>query len=371
MIAVHGAPSPIVEASYLAALDLVERLDDAARRFLVLWGLWYVRFTRGDYALAVTAGERLLETARRGNDSGQLLEAHHALWPTLVSMGEVRQALPHIERGIALYDRERHGSYSSLYGGHDPGTCSRYFLALSQWGLGYPDRALAAAHEAARQAETLVHAMTSAMTLSFLTSILSLRGDRPAAMGAGERCMAIIDTHGFSGRAIEIAVLLYAARGDRPDVAVLDALQRERTLGGNMRAGRYMMTGCTVAWLYGEADAPEQGLQVLAALGDAEGVGFYGSEVYRVEGELRRRIAPQAPDDAALCFQRAIDFARRRELRSLELRAATSLARLWRDQGRREDARRALADVYGWFTEGFDTQDLRDAKTLLDELASG
>jgi class 3 adenylate cyclase/tetratricopeptide (TPR) repeat protein len=371
LIAVHGTPSPLVEASYLAALELVERLDDAARRFLVLWGLWYVSFTRGDYTSAVTAGERLLETARRGNDDGRLLEAHHALWPTLVSMGEVRRALPHLERGIALYDRERHGSYASLYGGHDPGTCCRYFLAVSHWGLGYPERALAAAYEAARLAETLGHAMTSTVTLSFLTSILYLRGDRPAAIGAGERCLAMVDAHGFRGWTIDITVLLYAARGDRPDVAALDALQRERALAGSMRTWRSAMSGCTVAWLYGEADAPERGLQVLAALGDAEGVGFYSSEVYRVEGELRRRIAPRAPDDAARCFQRAIDFARRRELKSLELRAATSLARLWRDQGRREDARRALADVYGWFTEGFDTQDLRAAKVLLDELGSG
>ena len=371
LIAVHGPPSPLVEASYLAALSLVERLDDAARRFLVLWGLWYVRFTRGDYPPAVMAGERLLETARRGNDVEQLLEAHHTLWPSLVSMGELRRALPHIERGIALYDRERHGSYASLYGGHDPGTCCRYFLALTHWGLGYPERALASAREAARLAEALGHAMTSTLTLSFVTSILSLCGDAPATIAAGERCLAIVAAHGFSGRAIDIQVLLYAARGDRPDVATLDALQRERALEGSMRSWRYMMSGCTLARLYGEVDAPEQGLQVLATLGDVEGVGFCGSEVLRVEGELRRRIAPQAPDEAEGCFRRAVDLARRRELKSFELRAATSLARLWRDQGRRGDARRALADVYGWFTEGFHTQDLRAAKALLDQLASG
>jgi predicted ATPase len=286
-------------------------------------------------------------------------------------MGEVRRALPHIERGIALYDRERHGSYASLYGGHDPGTCCRYFLALTHWGLGYPERALASAREAARLAEALGHAMTSTLTLSFVTSILSLCGDAPATIAAGERCLAIVDAHGFSGRAIDIQVLLYAARGDRPDVATLDALQRERALEGSMRSWRYMMSGCTIARLYGEVDAPEQGLQVLATLGDVEGVGFCGSEVLRVEGELRRRIAPQAPDEAERCFQRAVDLARRRELKSFELRAATSLARLWRDQGRREDARRALADVYGCFTEGFHTQDLRAAKALLDQLASG
>ncbi len=371
LIAVHGPSSPLVEVSYAAALELAERLEDAERRFLVLWGLWYVSFTRGDYAPAVEAGERLLETARRGNDDGRLLEAHHTLWPTLVSMGEVRRALPHLERGIALYDRERHGAYASLYGGHDPGTCCRYFLALGQWGLGYPERALALAYEAERLAETLGHPMTSTMTLWFVSSVLYLRGDRSAAIGTGERCMAIVDAHSFASRAAELAVLLYAARADRPDVAALDALQRGRVLEGSLRTWRTAMGGCIIAGLYGEAGAPEQGLQVLTMLGDAEGVGFYSSEIHRVEGELRRLIAPEAPDDAARCFQRAIDLARRRELRSLELRAATSLARLRRDQGRPEDARRTLADVYGWFTEGFDTQDLRAAKALLDDLASG
>jgi hypothetical protein len=255
-----------------------------------------------------------------------------------------------------------------MYGGHDPGTCCRYFLALSHWGLGYPEGALAPAHEALRLAETLGHPMTSTMTLGFVTSLHYLRGDLPAAIGAGERCMAIVEAHGFRARAIDLVVLLHAARGNRPDVATLDTFQRERTALGQMRTWRHAMSGCTIALLYGEAGAPERGLEVLAALGDPGSVGFYGAEVYRVEGELRRRLAPYSPDDAGRCFQRAIDFARRRELRSLELRATTSLARLWRDHGRRDAARGVLADVYGWFTEGFDTQDLRAAKALLDEL---
>ena len=313
LIAVKGPPSPLVEASYLAALALVERLDDAERRFPVLWGLWYVSFTRGDYTPAVTAGERLLETAQRGTIAGSSWRRTTRCGRRSWRWARCDGAMPHMERGIALYDRERHGSYASLYGGHDPGACCRYFLAVSHWGLGYPERAVAAAHEAARLAETLGHAMTSTMTLGFLASILFLCGDRPAAIGAGERCVAIVDTHGFSGRAIDIAVLLYAARGDHPDAAALDALRQRWALEGNMRTWRYVMSGCTLAGLYGEVDAPEQGLQVLAALGDVQAVGFYGSEVHRVEGELRRRIAPRAPDDAARCFQQAIDLARRRE----------------------------------------------------------
>jgi hypothetical protein len=124
---------------------------------------------------------------------------------------------------------------------------------------------------------------------------------------------------------------------------------------------------CTIASLYGALEAPRQGLAVLAALGDAAATGLYGPEVYRVEGELRR-MSSEPPEEAARCFERAVEMARGRELRSLELRAATSLARLFRDQGRREDARRTLAGIYSWFTEGFDLPDLRAARALLDDL---
>jgi class 3 adenylate cyclase/tetratricopeptide (TPR) repeat protein len=367
LIAMHGPPSPLVETSYRAALELVERLDDTSRRFPVLWGLWYVQFTRASYAAAVEAGEQLLHIASRGEDKGQLLEAHHTLWPTLVAMGEVKRAQPHLERGMALYDRERHAAIASLYGAHDPGTCCRSFVALSQWALGYPERARAAAHEAVRLADTLGHAVTSTMTLGYGTSILYLLGDRPAAVAAADRCMAIIDAHGIGGRAPAVAVLLYAAGAERPDRVALDAIQREPALE-SARTWHYMLSGCTVALLYGEAGAPEEGLRVLRGLSDAEKLGFHAPEVHRAEGELWRRISPHAPDEAERCFRRALDLARRRELKSLELRAATSLARLWRDQGRRLDARRVLGDVYGWFTEGFDTYDLRLARTLLDDL---
>jgi class 3 adenylate cyclase len=370
LIAVHGAPSPLVEASYLIALDLVEGLNDAARRFPVLWGLWYVRFTRGDYGPAVVAGEQLLAIARQGDDQGQLLEAHHTLWPTLVSMGDAKRALPHMKSGVALYDRERHGSYAVLYGGHDPGVCCRYYLATSQWALGYPEQALASAYEASRLAETLGHALTSTNALWFTIFVHYQRGDRPAAVANAERALALIEKYGFSAWATDTAMLLRASRGGPHDVELLNALRRQMVPAHNT-AWRRVLSGCILASLYGEAEAPEQGLEVLASLGDPEGGGYYGSEIARLEGELRRRLAPHVPEDAARCFERALEMARRWDAKSFELRAATSLARLWRDQGRREDARRALADVYGWFTEGFDTQDLRAAKVLLNELAPG
>ena len=202
-------------------------------------------------------------------------------------MGEVKLALPHLDRGIALYDRERHGAIASRYGGHDPGTCCRYFLALSHWGLGYPERSLAVMHEATRLAEELGHAMSSTMTLGFASSILYLRGERSAALEAAQRCMAIIEAHAFWARARDVAVLLYAARGDRPDVATFDELRRGQGKA-DLRTWRYLLSGCIVAGLYCEAGAPERGLELLAALGDPERAGFYGSELYRLEGERAR-----------------------------------------------------------------------------------
>jgi hypothetical protein len=178
--------------------------------------------------------------------------------------------------------------------------------------------------------------------------------------------MAIVETRGFRGWNIGLAALLYAARDERPDAAILDTLRQGQALEV-MRTWRSVIGTCTIASLYGRLGAPDQGLAALATLGDAATTGLYGPEVYRVQGELRRLA--QAPEEAARCFEHAVEMARDRELRSLELRAATSLARLRRDQGRGEEARRALAEVYGWFTEGFDTPDLRAARELLGELA--
>ena len=187
LIAVHGSTAPPVEASYLAALDLVERLDDASRRFPVLWGLWYVRsrgaITPAPWKPASDCSRRAGTVTTPGSSSRRTTPCGRPSWRWASS----KRALPHIERGIALYDRERHGAYASLYGGHDPGACCRNYLALTQWTLGYPERALATAYEASRLAETLGHAMTSAVTLWFVTFIQYQRGEWPAAVGTAER----------------------------------------------------------------------------------------------------------------------------------------------------------------------------------------
>jgi len=131
LIALKGATSTEVESTYLRARELVDRLGKTSRRFPVLWGLWYVLFTRGQYAAAQEAGKCLLAIAKSGDDTGQLLEAHHALWATLSAMGHAADAVVHMERGVALYDRMPHSSRAFVYGGHDPGACCRYHLTVN------------------------------------------------------------------------------------------------------------------------------------------------------------------------------------------------------------------------------------------------
>jgi hypothetical protein len=219
-------------------------------------------------------------------------------------------------------------------------------------------------YEASSLAETLRHALTSTITLWFVAFVRFQRGERPAAVGAATRALSIVQAHAISTWMEPITVLFHAAGGAPVDVNTLNALERQMGTA-HIPSWRHVIVGCLLAELYSEANAPERGLEVLASLRDAGRTHYYGSEVYRLHGELRRQLSSSAMEDAESSFGLAIDFARRREAKSLELRATTSLARLWRDRGRREDARRVLADIYGWFTEGFDTVDLRDARMLL------
>jgi class 3 adenylate cyclase/tetratricopeptide (TPR) repeat protein len=367
LMAVHGTEAEAVRACYHRALELVDRLGDMSRRFPVLWGLWFVAFMRGQYQEAHASAQQLLSAAQAGADTGRLLEAHHSLWATLTAMGQPAAAVTHAERGIALYDRDRHASHKFFYGGHDPGTCCRYHLAINRWLLGYPDQALAAIREAYRLAEQLGHPMTSAITLGFMTWVHYQRGEREAAVESAERCRSLADSHGFKSWR-ETGIVMPHARATTHLDAVALAEIGQRLFDVHGVAWIHIFFLCVFAELCADAGHPEEGLRALAAVRAASRDTLCGPEVYRIEGELRLRSADTSAGAAEQCFRTAIDLARRNEMKSFELRAATSLARLWLRQGREEEARRMLADIHGWFTNGLATRDLVTAKALLEEL---
>jgi tetratricopeptide (TPR) repeat protein len=359
LIALYGPSDAPVERNYRKALDLVERLGDDARRFLVLWALWYIRFTTGDYRPAIEAAERLLDVAKGGDDVSRHLEALHSVWPTLIAMGELSQAMPHMERGIALYDPSQHASLIHLYGGHDPGVCGRYYLGLTQWLLGRPDEAVPTIQEAVRLAERLKHPLSTLMALWFLALVQHERGDRASAAVIAERVIGLADAHGYLAWRDDLVPLLHEARGDRVSIEDLRELEARLARTRATRFRRVLGEG-VLARLYGHIDRPDEGLRLLnAQVGDA---GFWTAEVHRLKGELMLRIDPATVDGAESCFNQALADARSRREKSLELRAAMSLYRLRRRLGHDKPARRALADLYSSFTEGFATADLIAAK---------
>jgi class 3 adenylate cyclase/tetratricopeptide (TPR) repeat protein len=362
-----GAGSGEVEASYQEARALAERFEDPSRLFPSLWGLWYNHFSRGHYEPARETGAHLLEVAQRGDDTGQLLEALHALWPTLSGMGRTTEAARHAERGQALYDRERHAGQTFLYGNHDPGACCRYHLGMTHWLLGYPDRALAALRAGFRLAEELKHPFTTVIGCFFGAWLYHARGEREAAMAMADQMLALASEQGIAAWQHIAALLPRRRAGQRLDAKDLPDIRRLVAAGAGGAPWRQVFLLCAFAEQCLEVGRVEVGLQALAAVPEAHRAAFYGPEICRVEGELLLARSGAAAAEAA--FRAALDLARTRTERSLELRAATSLARLWRDQGKREAARDVLGDVYAWFTEGFDTGDLRAARTLLDELA--
>jgi len=367
LIMLKSAASPEVAALYSRAIALVERLGDTSRLFPVLWGLWFIDYTCGRYPAAREKGERLLQDASDGDDSGRLVEAHHALWPTLLAMGDARAAVPHMERAIALYQRERHASQAFLYAGHDPGACCRYQLAAARWLLGYPDRAVEHSHDALRLAEELKQPQTMAIALWFAALLEYQRGERVAAADTAHRLLAVVDAYGFVPWTDITIVVPPAADASRLDAAALRDLHRRLMLVPTA-AWRQVFALCVLAATAHEAGSPAEGRRALAAIGETNRGAFLAPEIRRLEGELLLQEAGSNADAAEAHFRAAIDIARTRAEKSLELRAAMSLARLLASRGRRDEARRQLAEVYGWFTEGFDTRDLRAAKALLTEL---
>ena len=367
LVAVHGPPSEEVRTSYDGALALIERTGDVSRRFPVLWGQWYVAFSRGEYEKAQESAQKLLSDAQAGDDTGRLVEAYHSLWATTSAMGQAATALAHAERGIALYDPARHASNTFSYAGHDPGACCRYHAAINRWLLGYPDQALAAVRDAYALAQRLGHPMTTVVTLWVVAWVHYQRGEREEAAESAQRLAWLADSHDFKSWRDALTVIPHARTTTPLDAAELARIY-ERLLAARPTVWIHIAVLCMFAELCLDSGHPEDGLRALATVSPSNRNAFCATEIYRIEGELLLGAGEGRTDTAEERLRIAFELARRRAEKSLELRAATSLARLWHQQGKSEEAWRLLSDVYGWFTEGLKTRDLVAATALLQEL---
>jgi len=383
-----GHTAPEVEHAYTRAYALAQQLGETSQQFSVLVGLWRFYYSQARFPTARELAEQCFVLAQHLREPASLQEAHTYLGSTLFMMGDLVAADAHLEQGIALYDPQQ--SHTLAFSrGTDPGVVCLSRASWVLWWLGYPDKALARSHEASALAHRLSHPGSLYFALHYNALLYVWCRKMALAKELLEASITFMQEHGFVqflGAAITKLGWVLVEQGDIGEgmAKIHQGLEAQRI--HKVELGLH--TDLTMlAQAYGRTKQAKEGLRVLdealeLAYNHAEH--FYEAEVYRLKGEfLLQSDAEELESDvstahsalctlhgeeAEACFRQAISLARHQSAKLLELRAVMSLSRLWQRQGKQAAARQMLAEIYSWFTEGFDTPDLQDAKTLLEAL---
>jgi class 3 adenylate cyclase/predicted ATPase len=375
LIITKGNGASEVEHAYTRAYALCQQVDETPELVPVLYGLWRFYVVRAQLHTVRELGESLLRLAQRTYDPTFSVVAHFACGFTWFILGALPAARQHLEEASACYTSDQH-RVLLLRTGHDAGIACRLFAAQTLWLLGYPEQSLASLHEVLAVAHALSHPYTLAQARMVAAHIFAFCRDVPAVHEHAGAAIALATEQGFPfwlawGMSMRGWALAMQGQGEEGRTQLHQGIAAWRATGGPLFVPYY----CTLlADVADHLDRPEEGLQALAeaqTLVEQHDERWWEAEVYRLRGVLLLRQPETLPAAAEAWLQRALDVARRQEAKSLELRAAMSLARLWQRQDKRAEAHELLAPIYGWFTEGFDTADLQEAKALLDALEEG
>ena len=373
LMAIKGQAALEVEHVYARAHTLCLQVEQTAQLLPVLAGLRRFYAVRAVHQAASDLGERLLTLAQRLDAPAFQLEAQRGLGTTLLFVGQFRDALVHLENAIALYEPGQLRVADVL---GDPKISCLVFAARALWCLGYPAQALARSQEALALMQHLAHPYGLVWGQSFVADLYLLCGDLHTARHLAEESLALATAQGvpyWLARGQFMHGLVLARQGNSVDGMAqmrqgLDAMQGT---GAALNRVYFLAQLAEVHLSAGQTDA---GLAVLAearTMIEHTGEHSWEAEVYRLHGELlcgqetKQRTTGKKLHAAVESFQQALAIARQQQAKSLELRAAISLCRLWQQQGKDDDAQRLFNTVYSWFTEGFDTADLRAATALL------
>jgi len=371
LMATKGYGAEEVAQCYTRAWELSRQVRESPQLFQALCGLHRFYLLRAELQPARELGGQLLSLAQRGQDPALLLEAHRTLGQTFFWLGEFPIAQVHIEQGMALYDPERRHFHAFLYG-RDPGVDCYSYASVVLWCLGYPDQALKRKNEVLTLAQELSHPFSLASAFGFAGFLHTLRREGQASQEQAEATMALATEQDFAhwlAHGMIFRGWALAEQGEEGTAQIRQGIDAWRA------AGDELARPCCLA-LLAEACAKEgQAEEGLSALAEAlavvhkTGERVYEAELYRLKGALLLARSTRQTAEAEACFHQALNIARHQQAKSWELRAAMSLSRLWQRLGKRAEAHQLLAEIYGWFTEGFDTADLQEAKALLAELA--
>jgi class 3 adenylate cyclase/tetratricopeptide (TPR) repeat protein/energy-coupling factor transporter ATP-binding protein EcfA2 len=370
LVMVKGPVSPEVEAIYRRAVAL-EMGEDSPARFKALWGLYYFSMSSGRLSEAVALADELLGLAQRLGTDDLILEAHHAKWGTSIWSGELAAADEHCQKGISQYDHTRHHALAFAFSGHDPGVCAHAVTAVNMALSGFPQKAMKFGAEAVTLARSLSHPYSLALSKWQYGIVLQVGRQRQSCRDLAMELLELSQQHDFPMMRGAGMFFLGWAMADGDDVEQGIALMEQglALFSAVRRVTRPFMIA-VLASAKADLGKSGEGLELLEdALASAKESGerWWEAELHRVKGRLL--IACEQDDEGEACFRRAIEISREQGAKMLELRAATSLARHWSDRCRKAEARDVLAPIYDWFTEGFETPDLKEAKILLDALA--
>jgi predicted ATPase len=375
-----GFAAPETKASLDDARTLIERaealgdsLENSLALFSVLYGYWVASYVGFDGDVMRSLAAQFLAGAEKSGATVPLMIGHRIMGVSLLFTGSITRARAHFDRALALYNPAEHGQLAHLFG-QDGRITTLFYRAYTLWVLGYPDVAMADTNQALRYAREigqpagLMHAHNHA-ALVYLFCGKYVEGNALI-----DEALALADEKGsafWKNHATAHQGCIFALTGKPADaVQTLTSVIDRRLSTGSKNWHTWNLTHLTRAYaeLCQFDEARRCGDEAIAMV-EATKETWCEAEVYRVAGETVLASPHLDKAKAASYFERALAIARDQQAKSWELRASMSMSRLWRDQGKRDEARELLAPVYGWFTEGFDTLDLKQAKALLNELA--
>jgi class 3 adenylate cyclase/predicted ATPase len=378
--------APEVEQAYTRARELCQQVGETPQLLPVLFGLCRFYGNRAEFQTMSELGEQFLRLAQRVEPT-HLVGAHYMLGVSLYWPGEFASTRTHLEQGIALYNRRRHHSLAFIYG-IDPGVSCLSYLSWTLWDLGYPDQARGRVQEVLALAQELSHPFSLAQARQSATIVHQLCREGHTTQEQAEAMITLARDRGFPyweafGTIYRGWALAEQGQAEEGIAQICQGLATNQAM--RIEVHRTYLLGL-LAEAYGKIGQPKEGLTVLAeALKQVHKTGErrWEAELYRLKGELGlqsgvqgpksenpspQHLTPSTQAEAEACFLKAIEVAGKQQAKSPELRASTSLARLWQQQGKQKEAHQMLAEIYNWFTEGFDTKDLQEAKALIEEL---
>ena len=382
LIHVRGYAAPETKAATQQARRLIEEAatlgetpEDRVLLFSALYGFWvghYVAFDDGDLVRKIAS--EFMALAQKDGATVPLLIAHRVMGISLVWTGEIAEGRKHLDQVVTLYRPAEHRAFATSFG-HDAGVAGHTYRAFALWFLGYPKAALEDAHDAVRKAREIGQAATLMYALSNATWSEIYCGNYGAAADLVQELLPLAREKGAAywtafGLINQGCLWALTGRVSNGVETLTSGIAAWRSTGANLWMPFFLSR---LAHAYAEVGNFEEASRCIGQAIDAveqTNERWCEADIRRIAGEITLLAAERNALKAEAHFDHAIAVARQQQAKSWELRATMSLARLWRDQGKVQQARELLAPVYGWFTEGFDTRDLKEAKALLEELTS-